>query len=219
MRNLTTAATFGVVIAIAAVFVGVYAMNDQATSMSSSNAQAYVTGHLTWIVKDADGNIKSYQQSDNLIVNRGENCALSRLFANNTVNPVGGCALSTTNSFNVVAVSNSNGTVVDTDTSLLTGAGLATNFNATAGLGPKKAETVVLTPASGTTAAKAVITAIFTNTDPATKTITKAGLLNSTAIPSALFAAQNLPSAIFLAQNNQLTVEWTINVGGTAGFT
>jgi len=37
-------------------------------------------GHVTAVVKDSNGNIKSYQQADNTVVNRGRDCAADRIF-------------------------------------------------------------------------------------------------------------------------------------------
>ena len=74
-----------------ATILGVYAITTSATSTTSSTlttsvAMPYLMGHVTLVVTDSDGNIKSYIQSDNLVTTEGLNCAIDVLLG-----PAGGC--------------------------------------------------------------------------------------------------------------------------------
>ncbi|MFM8659104.1 MAG: hypothetical protein ACKOCQ_04120 [Candidatus Nitrosotenuis sp.] len=72
------------------------------------------------------------------------------------------------------------------------------------------------TSTTATNAASVVLSKTFTNGAPTSQTVSESGLFNSTADgTNAMFARQQF-TAITLANNDQLTVQWTINVGGTA---
>ena len=47
---------------------------------STTTESAFMLGHVEYMVKGADGNVKAYKQSDNLIVSNGEDCAAKALF-------------------------------------------------------------------------------------------------------------------------------------------
>src|SRR3989338_6787808 len=53
-------------------------------AQTSATVSGLITGHVITTHSDAAGNILSYRQSDNLIVNQGENCVSKLLFANST---------------------------------------------------------------------------------------------------------------------------------------
>ena len=48
-------------------------------------------GHVELVAKDADGNIKAYRQTDNIVVNIGKTCAAERIFGASG-NSTGACA-------------------------------------------------------------------------------------------------------------------------------
>jgi len=74
-----------------ATILGVYAIST--TTMAPTTFFTVATydnvpqlvGHVTLTVADSDGNVKSYQQTDNLVTDQGLECALDILF------DVGGC--------------------------------------------------------------------------------------------------------------------------------
>ena len=68
-------------IAMATIF-GVYAITTSApTSLTATSTATmpYLLGHITLEVTDANGNIKSYLQTDNVLTNQGFACALTLL--------------------------------------------------------------------------------------------------------------------------------------------
>jgi hypothetical protein len=82
MKNNTSIAILGIALAIVG---GMFAANASGligfkSTDNKAQAGAYMTGHVETILRDADGNIKEYRQSDNLISNTGENCTLRLLF-------------------------------------------------------------------------------------------------------------------------------------------
>jgi hypothetical protein len=67
-----------------------------------------ISGHVTTIHKDAAGNILGYRQTDNIIVNQGENCALKLLFASAGGSATGNnvCTGANTSGFRYIAIGN-----------------------------------------------------------------------------------------------------------------
>ena len=65
-----------------ATIIGVYAITTSTTTVSTVTSYGnmpFLMGHITMVVTDADGNIKSYQQTDNLITDQGRICGLVSL--------------------------------------------------------------------------------------------------------------------------------------------
>src|SRR5579872_7042334 len=70
---------------IVAVAVGLLGFNTLTTNpqlgvSTQDTSKGGFMGHLTFVVKDKDGNIKAYRQSDNTITDNGKNCAPVVLF-------------------------------------------------------------------------------------------------------------------------------------------
>ena len=183
--------------------------SDASDSGVISNS-GFMTGHLTMYTTDSEtGMIKEYRQSDNRIVNGGENCAAKLLFrgsaAGNSV-----CTGANTEGFNFIAIGTGGSTAAANEQASLeteaTSAGLSTPIQGN----------IVWTnsTATGTTAGGATveITSVFTNTG-ASQNIDESGLFNSTDTTDGMFARQVF-TAIPVDTNDSLTVEWTISLGG-----
>lgn len=179
---------------------------------------AYMAGHVTTIVTDADGNVKAYRQSDNVITNKGENCVARLLFDNDEstsgqgtdAGGIPGCAGILQQPWNIVAIGNGTTNANGTDNNLevehtafgLTRVNGTVTFSESTGVG-------------SSTAASAEIEALFTNNAGSSQTVTESGLFNATTVNlSGLFARQTFPS-ITLNNGDSLTVQWTVNIGGT----
>ena len=71
-----------VVVAFAGIFgasqAGMFALAD--ANLTTTTATMRYLGHVTAVVYDSNGNIKSYFQTDNLIVDDGRNCATDLVF-------------------------------------------------------------------------------------------------------------------------------------------
>lgn len=226
----TTTILFGVSLAVVAGLFGsgLFGVSITKADQTNLDTSGLFTGHVTTIVRDSQGNIKEYRQSDNLIVNQGENCALKLLFqqapaaAGNTV-----CAGANTIGFHFIEIGNVSATQSGTPaTPISTDFRLYGSHNNTgsAGNNPglvRKAATTVTwtnnTSATSTAAASVVMAATFTNSGSSSKTVNESGLFNDTAAnfqTDGMFARQTF-STITLSASDSLTVQWTVNIGGT----
>ena len=216
MENKVRYATLTAVIAVAAGLFGAYGMSGAVSQSfnAETSSTAMMLGHVALTQTDANGNVIKYLQGDNLIVNEGEDCVLSKLFA--VTESVGACEAADDSQYTVIAIGNGTGggfDSTDSDEDIA----LGQEFTGQTGLTRTTASTITLTPSSGTTAAKAVLSNEFTNNAGATYVIAESGLFNGTGgSGDAMFAKQIFSNNVTLAAGESLTVEWTINVGGTA---
>lgn len=217
MNRSITIALFA---AVFAVTVGILGMNGlSATSFgiaksatsNTEDALGPILGHVTYVVRDSDGNIKSYLQSDNVVTTRAKGCSAQMLFANTTA-PVGGCvdASGTTTGFNVVAIGNATSQSAGAgDLTLdVSGAGLPTGGDQI----KRNQGTVTLGSNTATIQSQAFsFNAASDNT--AGTTITQAGLfdgLTTGAATSNMFSIQDISVAV--GASDTLTVTWTITL-------
>lgn len=218
MKANTTTLILGVSLAVVAGLFGttIFGVGLQNTALTSTSATGVITGHVTTTLTDSAGNIKEYRQSDNLIVNQGENCVTKMLFgaSGGSTTGTGVCTGQNTDGFRYIQIGNSSQTVQSSDYKL------GGPYNATSGvpsLVPKVA-TVTLTNSTGSgagTTAIAVLATTFTSTQSAAQTVSESALFNSTTDTSnAMFARQTF-TGITMNNGDSLTVQWTINVGGT----
>lgn len=231
MKTNTGVIVLGISLVVAAGLFGanVSGMIFHNTIQSQPAANALFTGHVETVVKDSQGNVKEYRQSDNVITNTGETCAARLLFNLENVGSNGGgpassvCRGALTASFTTIGLGSGSTGANGTQTALATeytsfgldragGASKTVTFtNATTG-GPSA------TVFAATDAAQVVIQSTFTNTDTVSHNVAESGLFNSTApATSGMFARQTF-SAISMAPQDQLTVKWTINIGSTSKF-
>lgn len=227
MKLNTTTLILGVAMVVAGLFSATAfgLIGTKTDAQTGANAGGYITGHVTTIVNDAAGNIKEYRQSDNIIVNGGENCVLKMLFHHGGGETAGEtvCVGQNTDGFRYIQIGNGTQTAVAIDYKLAnphnaTSFGSTSSLNVKAGTPTWTNSTGVLNQAGGSQA-RVVLSATFTNDKPSgTVTVAESGLFNGTAHDSnALFARQTF-SAITLNANDSLTVQWTINIGGTASI-
>ena len=203
-------------VAVVALAVGMVSFNFSdgtfATNQAESSAMTSGTsmlGHLEIIHQDSQGNILTYIQTDNAIMNEGRNCTAVSLFgtaANSACSADPG-------TYDVISLTN--GTLVDNTHTDLPGE----LVNATeAGLGRSLSTVSQVATATGASAdtADLQVSHTFVYTDADSQNILAAGLVNSTdSDTSSIFAAKNFGSAVTLNQNDQLTVNWDISISGT----
>jgi len=171
------------------------------------------SGHLEIIHTDKDGNILSYQQTDNAIVNQGRNCAANMLFGPlaNTA-----CDAISPGVYNVIGISNvtfaGNNQSEDLTSEIESGDGLTRADGALTGESQLEAATGVTGDVS-----KTLITAEFTYTGTQTgNPVQAAGLFNSTTVANdSVFALKNFPSVVNMNNGDKLTVNWEISISGT----
>jgi len=182
---------------------------------------AVMSGHLEIIQTDAEGNIKSYQQTDNAIMNIARNCVANMLFGR-TANTA--CDDTTPGVYSVIGLNNGTafGSDDNTKTSMtgeisVTGDGL---FRSEPTTGPTVSQQSAASGATGG-AATTRISAQFTYTGTQSpNTISSAGLFNSTTITTNdVFAIKDFASPVALSTNDLLTVNWDISISGTDDIT
>lgn len=221
MKMNTTTLVLGVALAVVAglfsstIFGFVGTKTDAQTNPVTA---ALMTGHVETIVTDAMGNVKEYRQSDNLIVNNGENCVSKLLFTADAggSTTTGVCTGALTQGFTVIAIGNNTSPAGNTNSTL--GAEHTTAAGAPSGLLRKTATTITLTnstAATGISQATALLEATFTN-NGGSNVVSESGLFNSTDLNTdGMFARQSF-TGVSLNSGDSLTVRWTVNIGGTS---
>ena len=231
MNRNTTYALFGVTFAlVASGLVGTNLLSAQPSGLvaldnTPTNDGMKITGHVTTIATDANGHIKSYRQSDNLVVNNGKDCVTRLLFGGSVGGTRGGgsgtagiasnCLGTLTGPWTVIAVGNRTAapTIAGTDHRLASEPNGTNN-----GLNRQLATTITYTNSTGAggTSSTSVIQTTFgplSGLKAAGTQVTESGLFNSTTIAaSGMFAHQAITS-IALNNGDSLTIKWTINIG------
>lgn len=79
----------------------------------------WVIGHIEFTVVDADGNLKHYQQTDNVVTDKGLECAIRNLFGTSTTTGTAKCTSpNTAGTFNNIALGDDGTTALVGDTGL-----------------------------------------------------------------------------------------------------
>ena len=231
LMKYNTTILFGVSLAVVAGLFGsgIFGVTITKADQTNVSTAGLITGHVTTTLLDSDGNVKAYRQSDNLIVNQGENCALKLLFqAVPAATGTSVCTGANTEGFHYIEIGNVSASQSGTPASPLStdyrlyGSHNATTAGNNPGLVRKVATTQTWTNSTSATssgAAQVILAATFTNSGSSSKTVNESGIFNSTmgtnGNTDAMFARQVF-STITMAPSDSLTVQWTINVGGTS---
>ena len=177
-------------------------------------------GHITFTTTDQDGNILSYIQTDNIIVNVGENCVAEALFNVTTDSADESCdgtGTHTTKGTPDNGIADGGFTFVGIGTGA-TGAGeedekdtiLATEVSR---LKADPADTTV-TVSSGDADSSAVVTVtVLFTADDTEPTINESGLFDSLGGGNNNMLARQTFDNIPLTEGDKLTVEWEITIG------
>jgi len=235
MKRYTSLALIGVLVVGMAGFISLDAIS--ATSFVTMKAASDIhetgqmIGHVTYELRDADGNIKHYFQSDNVIVERGTNCAAVAIF--NATDDSGVCTLGTDDGFSFIAIGNSTNafSVADPlstveDTALDVSDGGVTNFDddnfPNAGDEIDRRDSVVtITAANGGDTTVSIVSPAFTFADLGTggTEITQSGLFDSDAgggESNNMFSARDIPgqsgTGLQVSNADTLSVTWTITL-------
>ena len=210
MKQNLQFALLGAVIGLTGSVLGMQALSATPLAVAGTSTtmeSGYMLGHITFVVDDANGNTKSYIQTDNLVLDQGEACAVKSVFSSSaTSTDCGGAA--SVGDFNVIALGTSTAAATNDDIAL----GAET---AAAGLGRATATSATVTDDStGTAGAQMALSKAFTNTSGGSVAITESGIFNSTSTNAdGIFARQTFTS-IPVANNDSLTVTWTITFDG-----
>ncbi len=222
MKRQTTLAMYGIVFAAAMalgmVFVSGFSQPLFVASTTDAKAasQMGIFGHITLTATNPDGKIISYIQTDNLIVNVGENCVAESLFNVTTFGAAEECGGTGAHiggngvadgGFTYIAIGNT------TSVDILT----AENKTLSRELQRIKDNSTSVTPSSGSTdpGTSAVVTlkAVFKATAAGTTDVNESGIFDAFGKDAGNMLARKTFSTISLAQDDKLTVEWEITIG------
>jgi len=211
MKRQTTLAMYGIVFAAAMalgmVFVSGFSQPLFVASTTDAKAasQMGMLGHITLTATDPDGKIISYIQTDNLIVNRGENCVAESLFNVTTMgnNACIGQGVNATG-FTFIAIGNGTVSVDVNDTKL------AEELDRTQDEDPD-VDSSIGTGDPGTSKALVTLTAVFIAGEEVT--IEESGIFDAAGKDAGNMLARKTFTAITLAEDDKLTVEWQIEIG------
>ena len=211
---------------------------DDQKPMSSNATTGFLMGQVIVEARNTDGELIAYRQTDNEVVDDGEQCILKMLFAsyidpnvstnngrgeytstneNNGGEDVNNAACSgiLTGAWDVIAIGVGTGiTVNDKDVILDTE---LTTSHASGTLDRKAATTKTWNNGSGlgagdaTNYTKIVLKKTFTASGAAE--VTESGLFNSTTVAGSGMLAHQAFTAVVLADGDSITVQWTFRVG------
>ena len=213
MKRQTTLAMYGIVFA-AAMALGMVFVSGFSQSMflastpeTKIDSNVGIFGHITLTATNPDGKIISYIQTDNLIVNRGENCVAESL-VNVTTGGDDECIGEgiTEDGFTFIAIGNG---------TLPLGANNQTLAEEVDRIQAEDKDRVVTQDSSGTadpgTKAIVTMTAVFTAGEDLD--IEESGIFDAAGTDAGNMLARKTFNTISLAQDDKLTVEWEITIG------
>ena len=238
MKRYTSLALIGVLVVGMAGFISLDAIS--ATSFVTMKAASDIhetsqmIGHVTYELRGADGNIKHYVQSDNMIVDLGTDCAATAIF--DTDDGSGICALGGNGGFAFIAIGNATvstdggvtGALEEEDDIVLdTSDGGADNFGDPnfPNAGDEMARSLiiidaVITPAVGSSVDTTVSIASlpFRFDDLGSNTlVTQSGLFDSAGFAAGnMFSIRDIPpigTGLTVNNADTLSVTWTITLG------
>jgi len=221
MKRQTTLAMYGIVFAAAMalgmVFVSGFSQSMFVASTTDAKvaSQMGIFGHITLTATDPDGIITSYIQTDNLIVNVGENCVAESLFNVTTFGAVEECIGVGSHiggngvadgGFTYIAIGNT--TAVDSLT--------VENKTLSNELIRIKANSTSVKSSFGSTdpgtSAVVTLTGTFTASSGPIG-VDESGIFDAAGKDAGNMLARKIFNEISLAQDDKLTVEWEITIG------
>lgn len=196
-QNLIIVAAISVIIALTSTLVVLQGFHSS-SGIQIDNMKGL--GHVTLTLYGADGSIKAYRQTDNTIVNNGDNATVNKMFG------VARTTTATVGTFNAVQVGTSNTAVTTADTKLACDPNCAGH------------KVVGATSISTATHGNVVLTTTFNpgKITNSSASIVEAGIFDNTAAnlssnSTNMFARQTF-SSITVGSADTLTITWTINI-------
>ena len=188
--------------------------DDDSVIAQSNTATGLMMGHLTVEAHDEGGDLIAYRQTDNEVVDDGEQCILKMLFA--TTDSTAGrggytstsaCTGALTGAWDVISIGT--GTTAAADTQVL----LVNETSTSLGLERGTATTKTWTNGTGATTTKLVLSKTFTSDSPRAHTIAESGLFNSTSVDANGMLARQVFTGVALSDGDSITITWTFTVG------
>ena len=110
MKKYTSIALIGALVVGMAGFISLDAISETSFVTMKVASDVHETGkmigHVTYELRGADGNVKHYSQSDNVIVDRGTDCAAQAIFDTGNQDV---CLLGGNGGFAFIAIGNATG--------------------------------------------------------------------------------------------------------------
>ena len=232
---MNSKSTIIVLVAALAVLSGAMGMSmtgafsDQGimTASTKNIAVGLMTGHLEIEARHPNGELYAYRQTDNEVVDDGEQCILKMLFATTgtgsaagrgeytSTNAAGGnpaCTGALTGAWDVIGIGTTTTSAADTDVRL------GNETSTSNGLLRGTATSKTWSNGTGTGATQIELSKTFTSASPRAHAIAESGLFNSTTICTADTSCQGMLahkafSAVTLANGDSITITWTFRVG------
>ena len=196
--------------------------DDNNVTTTSNIVNGLMMGHLVVEAHNEAGELVAYRQTDNEVVDDGEQCILKMLFATSGQTQAGrgeytsttACTGALTNAWDVIAIGTGSTTAADTQVLLVNETGKGTN-NASGmpGLERGTATTKTWTNGTGSTTTKIVLSKTFTNDSTNSATIAESGLFNSTSNDTNGMLARQTFTGVALSNGDSITITWTFTVG------
>jgi len=198
--------------------------DDDGVIAQSNTATGLMMGHLTIEAHDEGGDLIAYRQTDNEVVDDGEQCILKMLFATTDATAGRGgytsttaCTGALTGAWDVIAIGtdNDNGvwaagqSVAVQDKIVVLGNETSTSH----GLERGTATTKTWTNGTGATTTKLVLSKTFTSDSPRAHAIGESGLFNSTTADRNGMLARQTFTDVSLSNGDSITITWTFTVG------
>jgi len=196
--------------------------DDNNVTTTSNTVNGLMMGHLVVEAHNEAGELVAYRQSDNEVVDDGEQCILKMLFATSGQTEAGrgeyasttACTGALTNAWDVIAIGTDTTAAADTQVILGNETGSGTNNAAgMPGLERGTATTKTWTNGTGATTTKIVLSKTFTNGSTESATIAESGLFNSTSNDTNGMLARQTFTGVALSTGDSITITWTFTVG------
>ena len=200
----------GVIAGAFGLFVtGVF--EDEQVLSAYAPTTGLMMGHAIIEAHDSEGNLIAYRETDNEVVNTGENCVLKMLFGGTSPTQAGTtvCTGGTTAPWNVISIGTTSTAAADTDFQL------GNETSSTAGLTRGVATTQTWQNGTGVVGAgdtQITLSKTFTNSGSSHE-IRESGLFNSTTVDGSGMLARQVFNGVTLANGDSITVTWTFTVG------
>ena len=196
---------------------GAFSDQELMTASTKNVAIGLMTGHLEIEARNADGELFAYRQTDNEVVDDGEQCILKMLFATSNSGEAGrgeyassgngACTGALTGAWDVIGIGTTTASADDTNVAL------GNETSTTSGLERDRATTKTWSNGTGTDATQIVLSKTFTNNSANNHAIAESGLFNSTTVDKNGMLAHKAFSAVTLANGDSITITWTFRVG------
>ena len=183
---------YGTIISLSAITVIMATNISEELGTSSLKSQAGIVGHLTLTAYDDDGNVIAYRQTDNTVLDTGDDCISELIFpVTSSLQCVG------TTQFDRIYIGTGDSSGATEGSTVLVTPNAQTGFASAA-----------MTSAVGGAGAATLITANFFNVGA---TIQEASIQESTSTASDALAIQSF-SPIPLGTIDDLTIQWTVTI-------